>query len=165
MDGFTFNHCVSLSSIILPDGVTTIGRYAFKGCDSLTSIILPDGVTTIGECAFFGCYSISSLILPDSAIEIADDAFDGCTMLKQKADEAGLTIEEWGKLNWRKAKAPEVRMSIMLSIKQLQKLSDEQLAAHISTISDPTMRKVVQFLVECGEPGLVREIVKYCGLK
>jgi S-methylmethionine-dependent homocysteine/selenocysteine methylase len=84
-----------------------------------------------------------------------------CTLLKDKADEAGLTVREWGKLNWRKVKAAEMRMTIVFSIKQLQKLSDEDLATHILSISDPILRKAVSFLVECGEPGLVREIVKY----
>jgi hypothetical protein len=57
--------------------------------------------------------------------------------------------------------ADEFRMAIVLSIKQLQKLSDEDLYAHISTISDPIVSNVVRFLVECGEPGLVGEIVKF----
>jgi hypothetical protein len=86
-------------------------------------------------------------------------------MLKDKADAAGLAVVEWGKLNWRNAKAAEVRMTIVLSIKQLQKLSDEKLITHISTISNPKSRMAARFLVECGEPGLVREIVKYCGFK
>jgi phage FluMu protein gp41 len=68
-----------------------------------------------------------------------------------------------GKLNWRKAKTAEVRMTIVLSIEQLQKLSDEDLTTHISTISNLESRMAVLFLVECGEPRLVRGIVKYCG--
>jgi hypothetical protein len=64
-------------------------------------------------------------------------------------------------LNWRKVKAAEMRMTIVISIKQLQKLSDEDLVTHILSISDLIQSKAVSFLVECGEPGLVREIVKY----
>jgi hypothetical protein len=86
-------------------------------------------------------------------------------LLQDKADEAGLTVVEWGNLNWRKAKAAEVRMTIVLSINQLQKLSDEGLDAHISVISNPKRGMAVRFLVECGEPGLVMEIVKFCGLE
>jgi hypothetical protein len=52
-------------------------------------------------------------------------------------------------------------MTIVLGLKQLQKLSDEKLTAHISTISNPKSGTAVHFLVECGEPGLVREIVKH----
>jgi hypothetical protein len=108
---------------------------------------------------------LNSIIIPDTAIEIGENAFDGCMELEEEAGEASLTIEQWGKLNWRKANAAEVRMTIVLSIKQLQKLSDVELAAHISTIASRTLSKAVCFLVECGEPGLVREIVKYCGFK
>ena len=44
-----------MRSIIIPDGVTSIGNNAFGWCESLKSIVIPDGVTSIGESAFFGC--------------------------------------------------------------------------------------------------------------
>jgi len=53
-----------LISIIIPDGVTCIGKGAFSDCDSLTSIIIPDSVTSIGEWAFYGCTSLESIIIP-----------------------------------------------------------------------------------------------------
>ena len=43
------------SSIIIPNGVTSIGNKAFSDCTSLTSIAMPDSVTSIGNEAFFGC--------------------------------------------------------------------------------------------------------------
>jgi hypothetical protein len=163
--GAAFYQCSSLSSIIGPDSVTTIGTCAFYECSSLSSIIIPNSVTAIGEYVFSDCTSLSSILIPDTAIGIRENAFAGCSVLKEKADEAGLSVVDWGKLNWRKAKTAEVRMTIVLSIKQLQKLSDEKLAAHISTISNPISGKAARFLVECGEPGLVREIVKFCGFR
>ncbi|MDO4815771.1 MAG: leucine-rich repeat domain-containing protein, partial [Bacillota bacterium] len=48
----------NILSVIIKDGVTTIGSYAFEGCDSLTSITIPDGVTTIGDSAFEYCSSL-----------------------------------------------------------------------------------------------------------
>ena len=44
-----------LTSITIPDSVTSIGYSAFEGCTGLTSITIPDSVTSIGNCAFLGC--------------------------------------------------------------------------------------------------------------
>ena len=54
-----FNTCCSLSSITIPDGVTSIGKNAFYGCNSLASITIPDGVTSIGDYAFTNCSSVA----------------------------------------------------------------------------------------------------------
>ena len=51
----------TLTSIIIPDSVTTIGDYAFYNCDSLTSVTIGDNVTTIGDGAFFGCYGLAEV--------------------------------------------------------------------------------------------------------
>ncbi|MEG0758397.1 MAG: leucine-rich repeat protein, partial [Raoultibacter sp.] len=41
--------CSSLTSITIPEGVTSIGREAFAGCSGLTSLTIPEGVTKIGR--------------------------------------------------------------------------------------------------------------------
>ncbi|MFY7884855.1 MAG: leucine-rich repeat protein, partial [Dolichospermum sp.] len=55
--------CSSLTSINIPNSVTSIGAYAFDGCTSLTSITIPESVTSMGENAFNGCTGIISLTL------------------------------------------------------------------------------------------------------
>ena len=54
----------SITSITIPDSVTSIGSYAFFQCSSLTSITIPDSVTSIGSYAFFLCSSLTSVTLP-----------------------------------------------------------------------------------------------------
>ena len=72
----------SLTSITIPDSVTTIGKYAFYGCIGLTSITIPDSVTSIGEYSFRGCVQLTSITIPDSVTSIGEVAFSGCTNLE-----------------------------------------------------------------------------------
>ena len=44
-----------LTSVTIPDSVTSIEEDAFSGCTRLTSVTIPDSVTSIGEDAFYGC--------------------------------------------------------------------------------------------------------------
>ena len=52
---FAFYRCTGLTSINIPNSVTTIAAMAFSGCSGLTSINIPNSVTTIGESAFEEC--------------------------------------------------------------------------------------------------------------
>ena len=81
IEEWALGHCDSLTSITIPDSVTTIGEGVFAFCDSLTSITIPDNVTTIGECAFYYCYSLTSVTIPDSVTTIGVAAFDSCSSL------------------------------------------------------------------------------------
>ena len=78
---YVFCGCSSLTSITIPDSVTSIGEYAFYGCLSLTSITIPDSVTSIGECAFYKCSSLTSITIPDSVTSIGVSAFYDCSSL------------------------------------------------------------------------------------
>ena len=48
IDGGAFKDCYNLTSVTIPNSVTSIGGGAFKGCSALTSIIIPNSVTSIG---------------------------------------------------------------------------------------------------------------------
>lgn len=73
--------CVNLTSVSIPNGVTTIGDNAFHGCDGLTSITLPDGLNYIGESAFLYCNSLESVMIPNGVRKIGGNAFRGCRSL------------------------------------------------------------------------------------
>ncbi len=77
-----FARCSSLTSITIPDSVTSIGESEFSECSSLTSITIPNSVTSIGWGAFARCSSLTSITIPDSVTSIGDYAFYGCSGLK-----------------------------------------------------------------------------------
>ena len=78
---YTFTGCTSLTSITIPDSVTSIGRSAFSGCTSLTSITIGDRVTSIGERAFVDCTSLISVTIGDRVTSIGERIFYNCTSL------------------------------------------------------------------------------------
>ena len=78
---WVFEDCCSLTSVTIGDSVTSIGWGAFEGCSSLTSVTIPDSVTEIGERAFSGCSSLTSVTIGNSVTSIANNAFEGCSSL------------------------------------------------------------------------------------
>ena len=76
-----FYKCNKLNSIKIPNSVTSIEGGAFDDCTGLTSIEIPNSVTSIGFEAFEGCRSLTSITIPNSVTSIDYDAFEGCTSL------------------------------------------------------------------------------------
>ena len=83
-----FLYCTGLTSVTIPNCVTSIGNSAFSGCSSLTSVIIGNSVTSIGNSAFSGCSSLTSVIIGNSVTSIGDWTFSGCSSL------ASITIPE-----------------------------------------------------------------------
>ena len=78
---WAFSHCSSLTSITIPDSVTSIGGGVFHNCSSLTSITIPDSVTSIGDVAFKDCSSLTSVTLPGGVTSVGDESFEECEQL------------------------------------------------------------------------------------
>ena len=66
-----------LKSLIIEDGVTSIGSYAFAECTRLTSVTIPNSVTRIGSYAFAECIFLS-VTIGNGVTNISSNAFDGC---------------------------------------------------------------------------------------
>ena len=96
---YAFDRCSSLTSVTIPDGVTSIGNYAFSFCSKLTSVTIPGSVTTIGEYAFSYCTGLTSVAIPGSVTSIGNYAFWACTDLTSVAFE-GTDPPEFGSVTF-----------------------------------------------------------------
>ncbi len=82
IDSEAFKLCTELTSVTIPDSVTSIGKGAFSCCIALTSVTIPDSVTSIGKGAFSCCIALTSVTIPDGITSIEDHLFLECTYLK-----------------------------------------------------------------------------------
>ena len=76
-----FACCTSLTSVSIPSSVTYIDNEAFNECTSLVSVTIPDGVTSIEGHTFGNCTSLTSISIPSSVTNIDVFAFNNCTSL------------------------------------------------------------------------------------
>ena len=70
-----FYFCRSLSKIVIPSSVTSIGEWAFSNCGSLSTIVIPSSVTSIGDRAFSSCTSLKYISIPKSVIGLNGNPF------------------------------------------------------------------------------------------
>ena len=96
IDNLQFDGYSGITSITIPDSVTSIGSSAFRGCSSLTSITIPDSVKSIGSSAFEGCSGLTSITIPDSVTSIGSYAFMGCSSLTNVTIGNNVTSIDFG---------------------------------------------------------------------
>ena len=78
----SFANCSALNHVTIPDNVTKIGTSAFSLCNGLSDITLGRGLTTIGDFAFKNCDSLETIQLPSDLEKIGEEAFRECDILK-----------------------------------------------------------------------------------
>lgn len=88
---FTSPFKSNITSLIISNSVTSIGKSAFSGCRGITSISIPNSVTEIGSNAFGGCSGLASVMMPDNIMSIGDNAFD-CKTYVNKGSKTLLTF-------------------------------------------------------------------------
>ena len=86
-----FSYCSSLSEVVIPSSVTSIGDSAFFYCSSLSNIVIPSSVTSIGDRAFEDCSSLSEVVIPSSVISIGNSAFSNCSSLSEVVIPSSVT--------------------------------------------------------------------------
>ena len=136
-----FYCCVSLTSIHLPEKITSIGNSAFYRCVSLTSIHLPEGITSIGYSAFAWCKSLTSIQLPKGITSMENAVFYGCKSLASIQLPKGITSIGnsffWGCKSLSTIQLPEGITSIEnKAFYGCESLKSVELPASVTSIGD-----------------------------
>lgn len=129
IDGVTsingLENCTGLTSVIIPNSVTTIFDGAFRGCTGLTSVTIPNSVTTMGGLAFSNCTSLATVNIPKSLNKFISTyygyVFQGSTALENVTLENGFNTD-----------------TIYLGLDSSTKYSVETLVAMMEALTDRT---------------------------
>lgn len=90
-DGVLVKYLGRDRDVVIPDGITKIGKVAFQSCKKLHKITISEGVAVIENSAFISCSNLESIVLPDSLTVIDKWAFAHCSNLESIAFPENLT--------------------------------------------------------------------------
>ena len=83
-----FRNCPSLTQVVIPEGVISIGSRAFQNCPSLTQVVFPQSVQRLDTHAFHGCCRLKQILLPDHLVRVHTLAFYGCSAVRYCAPDS-----------------------------------------------------------------------------
>lgn len=86
-----FGGCTNLTNVTIGNSVTYIGNGAFESCSSLTAVSIGNSVEFIDGNVFNGCSELISITIPNSVETIANNAFSGCTKLTSVSIGTGIS--------------------------------------------------------------------------
>ena len=97
-DGYIFEGCTSLESIVIPAGVVNpntgatlqLGQMMFKDCTALKTVTIEQGVSELAQAMFSGCTALSEITIPGSVKDITPWLFVNCTALTNVQIEKGV---------------------------------------------------------------------------
>lgn len=141
---FAFCYCKCLTSITIPNSVKTIGDHAFFGCESLSSIIIPNSVTSIGDVAFHSCEGLTSITIPNSVTSIGVSAFGWCDNLTIHC-YANSYAEQYAKSNGLTAKVTKTEQQLAIEKKvATDKVSALNIAKQVKkvTVKSKSKKKI-----------------------
>lgn len=117
--------------------VTSIGRSAFNQCTAITSVIIPNSVTTIEDAAFYGSKNIHTLTIGTGVISIAPYAFVYDVIYQQNTPDLIYYIPIT-KCFWLGNTPPETDRSVMASINyvanDMYKLRNQVIYPYLSSL-------------------------------
>ena len=97
---YAFSRCWNFTSVTIPNSVTSIGAWAFSSCSGLTSVTIPSSVTLIGNGAFSYCEGLTSVNIPNSVTSIGKEAFIECWQLTSVTiPNSVISIGDWAFAN------------------------------------------------------------------
>jgi hypothetical protein len=97
-----FNDCTNLTSVIIPNSVTTIDKTAFQSCTNLTSVTIPASVTSIGNSAFFGCDTLTSVTFGRADTSFGNYPFPNNSSLQTAYTTGGIGTYKRTGTTWTK---------------------------------------------------------------
>ena len=89
-----FRGCPSLTSVVIPNSVTSIDEQAFNDCRNLTKVVIPDSVTSIGERAFISCDRLSTVVIGKNVVSIGRLAFADTNLTEVYIPKSVAKIDE-----------------------------------------------------------------------
>ncbi len=96
---YAFSASNGIESVTIPSSVKSIGVGAFEYCTGLTSVVIPSGVTKIGREAFYGCQKLKGVVIPSSVTSIGEKAFYDCGYDFRDVAFGG-TADEWDDIGY-----------------------------------------------------------------
>lgn len=129
----------ALTTVVLKNGVETIGARAFQNDKNLSSVSLPNSLTKIGESAFEFCYGLSAITLPNGLTTIGTQAFSrtGLTALDLPDSVKSVSREAFGDNSALEKVTLSAGMTTLpaLSFKNCTSLREVTIPASITTIA------------------------------
>ena len=138
---YAFDDCTGLTSVTIPNSVTSIGFKAFCVCDGLTSVTIGNSVTSIGDYAFDDCCNLKTIVSlnPTPPTCVSSNSFDSynyskATLYVPKDSYAKYFIDEvWGKFsNIKKIETTATSISLNKTSLTLDKGATETIKATIT---------------------------------
>ena len=127
---FAFYSCSGLTSITIPNSVTSIDNDAFAGCSGLTSVTIPNSITSIGYSAFYECDGLTSVTIGNSVNSIGVGAFGSCFALTSVHIS---DIEAWCRIDFGRDSSNPLSYALHLYLDE-EEITDLVIPSTITTI-------------------------------